>query len=942
MYAINLELDQDPLNAAGGGGATSASSNQQQQQQQQQQFNQYQAADLLLEVDFKEPILQIAAGTLLANSAKIQLAVLHPRRFAVYSISSTSGAVDQGTAYNVLLIYEHVFEKEQLKQTTSSSSSSFSSSAVSCLLGTFGQQQQQQQSSNSSGGAGTLQREAVCIQHSGSLHFYENEAFSFAFQRGSGGGGGDQQTGSTSSSSSKNRTAFPGELAHIAAHRGQPGDLIVMTGDDGFYSVECYRYQELAMANLAISGGVASSSGHSASFAKMGGFTSTTSRDSHFEDSHLQLISRSNSQSTSNAATAITINTRPPTNYSSSSSSSSEGSRGSSGVIPEWVYAFGETVLAMQTVCLETGAGNSGGPGGGSGSSQSWYIVLLGERNLAVLRENGSLWFVKKFDVSPSALCAYAANAASSSISGGGGGEQSSLVSIVGTHMCNLLIYQNDALRWASKVAFVPVAISRAHFAAISGALVLLSDEGSLAVGYLGTNPSLKVIPMPSSSGAFGNGTGEESSASSSSSSEKMAEDLKELKKIVAAYHLEGNGSNGGKSAESEANNRISLYLDLLLTGLEQPPADTSSSLLLAVNLELSSMAPLATGPLTVHFLPGDFYEISPAEPITVPSLEKGKPEPIRLLLKSRVPLPLSPKLKAAVLLHNEEGAVRVLRKTVRLPLEGLVQVHGGGKGGKGGHGKGSGAPSRRFSVKVIFEGRSLEEVRSAVFGPAGRGGLLAGNSESSEALLVGGGSSSAPPQSEVSLHYRSNPSMEATIRVAAAAGGDEGRGGGGGGVALQVEGNQVAALYRTLRELRRRVLRSSPAVAPPLTSSPSSSTSTPTQSPTPVGSPPPPPPQLATSSSLSSSSAVTVHSLLATLQPVDALAAKIEQRLVLRKALAACQSALDRFSTHYRVLQKRILVKLKDRQPSSLAHFEKLLKTVHAKVRQRGDFFFV
>ena len=63
--------------------------------------------------------------------------------------------------------------------------------------------------------------------------------------------------------------------------------------------------------------------------------------------------------------------------------------------------------------------------------------------------------------------------------------------------------------------------------------------------------------------------------------------------------------------------------------------------LFLAINLELSSMASLATGPLTVHFLPGDFYEISPAEPITVPLLEKGKPEPIRLLLKSRVPLPL-------------------------------------------------------------------------------------------------------------------------------------------------------------------------------------------------------------------------------------------------------------------------------------------------------------
>ena len=79
------------------------------------------------------------------------------------------------------------------------------------------------------------------------------------------------------------------------------------------------------------------------------------------------------------------------------------------------------------------------------------------------------------------------------------------------------------------------------------------------------------------------------------------------------------------------------------------------------------------------------------------------------------MPPTTEPKLKAVVLLHNEEGAVRVLRKTVRLPLKGLVQVHGGGKGG--GHGKGSGgagavAPSRRFSVKVIFEGQSLEKMR--------------------------------------------------------------------------------------------------------------------------------------------------------------------------------------------------------------------------------------
>lgn len=48
--------------------------------------NLFQISDLLLEVDFKNPILQIASGYLL-NSANVQLAILHPNKLCVYSIS---------------------------------------------------------------------------------------------------------------------------------------------------------------------------------------------------------------------------------------------------------------------------------------------------------------------------------------------------------------------------------------------------------------------------------------------------------------------------------------------------------------------------------------------------------------------------------------------------------------------------------------------------------------------------------------------------------------------------------------------------------------------------------------------------------------------------------------------------------------------------------------
>lgn len=48
----------------------------------------YQANDLLIESDLKHPILQISIGLFLSTSKSSQLAILHPRKLSVYSISS--------------------------------------------------------------------------------------------------------------------------------------------------------------------------------------------------------------------------------------------------------------------------------------------------------------------------------------------------------------------------------------------------------------------------------------------------------------------------------------------------------------------------------------------------------------------------------------------------------------------------------------------------------------------------------------------------------------------------------------------------------------------------------------------------------------------------------------------------------------------------------------
>lgn len=64
-----------------------------------------------------------------------------------------------------------------------------------------------------------------------------------------------------------------------------------------------------------------------------------------------------------------------------------------------------------------------------------------------------------------------------------------------------LFLYEFTKLVWSTKLPFVPVAMSRASFDRISGALILLSDSGLLHVAFFGTDPqTFKVPPLASAS----------------------------------------------------------------------------------------------------------------------------------------------------------------------------------------------------------------------------------------------------------------------------------------------------------------------------------------------------------------------------------------------------------------------------------------------------------
>uniref|UniRef100_A0A8C5M9H8 Bardet-Biedl syndrome 9 n=1 Tax=Leptobrachium leishanense TaxID=445787 RepID=A0A8C5M9H8_9ANUR len=153
-----------------------------------------QVEDLLLEVQLRDPVLQVEVGKFVSGTELLHLAILHPRKLCVYSISGTLGNVEHGNQYQIKLMYEHNLQK----------------SACNMTYGPFG---------------GVKGRDLICIQSmDGMLMFFEQESYAFG-------------------------RYLPGFLL--------PGPLSYSSRTDSFVTVsscrqvESYKYQVLAVATDA-------------------------------------------------------------------------------------------------------------------------------------------------------------------------------------------------------------------------------------------------------------------------------------------------------------------------------------------------------------------------------------------------------------------------------------------------------------------------------------------------------------------------------------------------------------------------------------------------------------------------------------------------------------------------------------------------------------------
>uniref|UniRef100_A0AAX7UA96 Bardet-Biedl syndrome 9 n=1 Tax=Astatotilapia calliptera TaxID=8154 RepID=A0AAX7UA96_ASTCA len=153
-----------------------------------------QADAQLLEVQLQNAIIQVELGKFVSCSELLHLAVLHPRKLSVYSVSGTAGNVEHGDQYQLKLVYEHNLQR----------------TACNMTYGTFG---------------GVTGHHSLCIQSmDGMLMFFEQDSYSFG-------------------------RFLPGFLL--------PGPLTYNPRTDSFLTVssarelESYKYETLAVATEA-------------------------------------------------------------------------------------------------------------------------------------------------------------------------------------------------------------------------------------------------------------------------------------------------------------------------------------------------------------------------------------------------------------------------------------------------------------------------------------------------------------------------------------------------------------------------------------------------------------------------------------------------------------------------------------------------------------------
>eukprot|EP00998_Keelungia_sp_KM082_P012888 NODE_92_length_2703_cov_43.368401_g88_i0.p1 GENE.NODE_92_length_2703_cov_43.368401_g88_i0~~NODE_92_length_2703_cov_43.368401_g88_i0.p1 ORF type:complete len:885 (+),score=212.26 NODE_92_length_2703_cov_43.368401_g88_i0:82-2655(+) len=119
-------------------------------------------------------------------------------------------------------------------------------------------------------------------------------------------------------------------------------------------------------------------------------------------------------------------------------------------------------------------------------SAQAVDVVVLGERTLFCVKEDGTIRSQKRLDYFPACLYPYQLPNGNTNL-------------IIGTHNNSLQIFADPNLAWAAKMQHVPCSVATGSFAKTDGMMVVLTQDGNLSVNYLGTDPANNPVQLAES-----------------------------------------------------------------------------------------------------------------------------------------------------------------------------------------------------------------------------------------------------------------------------------------------------------------------------------------------------------------------------------------------------------------------------------------------------------
>lgn len=109
-------------------------------------------------------------------------------------------------------------------------------------------------------------------------------------------------------------------------------------------------------------------------------------------------------------------------------------------------------------------------------------LLVLTEQSLFLIKESGNILQQRRLEVEPSCICSYRH------------GLNNGHSFILASHDKSLHIYREFNLVWAAKLAAVPVQMKVSSIGPINGLIITITETGYLSVNYLGTKPPLTAV----------------------------------------------------------------------------------------------------------------------------------------------------------------------------------------------------------------------------------------------------------------------------------------------------------------------------------------------------------------------------------------------------------------------------------------------------------------